>query len=103
MSGMIMMVKVRVGIPLQRKLGNQMRFGERGKTEISEELMTKTGRKKGVLTSAQNEMICVAPVVPFLAVTVFCRQSVDSLWMNEIETGEVYFSIMAQTFAIESC
>ena len=90
MSGMTMKVKARVGMVLQRKVGNQKSHVESGRTESSGKVMTEIGKKKenkDVLTSAQNEMKCVALAVPRLGVSVFCLQSVGSLWMIEIETG----------------
>jgi hypothetical protein len=90
MFGMTMKVKVRVGMVLQGRVGNQKRHVERGRTESSGKVMIGIGRKEesnDVLTSVQNEMKCVALAVPRLGVSVFCLQSVGSLWM--IETGDL--------------
>lgn len=103
MSGMTMMVRVRVGMDLQGKAEKQKRHVERGRTESSGKVMTEIGRKKesnDVLTSAQSEMKCVVLVVALLGVSVFCRQSVGSPWMIENETGD--FSSVVQTCSAES-
>jgi hypothetical protein len=87
MFGMTMKVKVRVGMVLQGRVGNQKRHVERGRTESSGKVMIGKEESNDVLTSVQNEMKCVALAVPRLGVSVFCLQSVGSLWM--IETGDL--------------
>lgn len=92
MSGMTMKVKVRAGMVLQRKVENQKRHVERGRTESSGKVMIEIGRKKeskDVLMSAQSVTKCVALVVQRLGVSVFCLLSVGSLWMIEKETGDL--------------
>lgn len=105
MSGMIMMVRVRVGMDLRRKIANLKRHVERGRTEISGKSMTEIGRMNeneniDDLMSVQSETKCVVLVVVLLVVNVFCRLSVGLQWMIENETGDS--SAMIKAYKIET-